>query len=133
MHYPDDFDDIVVCSKNDLLAHSPRERVALCLHRLEAEVNNGGFHQFFLNSSGELVPETLEALPVIGANETRRLLEQAVAIAFPNGYPSGVGHVQEELADFDDVSDDLEPLDSKFFAYVESLPDFVNAFLTKSS
>ncbi len=133
MRYPDDFDDIVVCGQNDLLAHPQRDRVALCLHRLEAEVNNGGFHQFFLNSSGELVPETLEALTAIGANETRRLLEQAVTIAFPNGYPSDVVQVQAELADLDDVADALEPLDTKFFTYAEPLSDLVNAYLAKGS
>lgn len=133
MRYPDDFDDIVICGRNDLLAHAPRDRVALCLHLLESEVNNGGFHQFFLNSSGELVPETLEALTAIGANATRRLLEQAVAIAFPNGYPTIAGRLQEELADLNNVSEDLEPLESKFFMYVDPLSDLVNAYLAKGA
>lgn len=133
MRYPDDFDDIVIGGRGDLLKYSPRDRVALCLHRLEAEVNNGGFHQFFFNSSGQLVPETCEALTAVGANETRRLLEQAVAIAFPNGYPADPERVREELADFDDVSDALEPLDSMFFSYFEPLSDLVNAYLAKGT
>ena len=131
MPYPDDFDDIVICSKAELLSHPPRAQVALCMHKLEAEVNNGGFHQFFLNSSGELVPETLQALTDIGATGTRQLLERAVAIAFPSGYPSSVSEVASRLAEFDDVADQLEPLDAAFYRYEEPLSELVNNFLEK--
>jgi hypothetical protein len=129
--YPDDFDDIVICSKAELVSHPLRAQVALCMHKLEAEVNNGGFHQFFLNSSGEFVPETLQALSVIGATGTKHLLERAVAIAFPSGYPSDVSEVASRLADFDDVADQLEPLDAAFYRYEEPLSDLVNQFLEK--
>jgi hypothetical protein len=47
MAYPEDFDDIVLEGLQDFLAHSASTQVALCLHQLESEVNNGGFHQFF--------------------------------------------------------------------------------------
>lgn len=131
MPYPDDFDDIVISSKAELACHPPRAQVALCMHKLEAEVNNGGFHQFFLNSSGELVPETLRALSDIGATRTKGLLEQAVAIAFPSGYPSDVSEIASRLADFDDVADQLEPLEAAFYRYEEPLSDLVNTFLEK--
>ena len=131
MPYPDDYDDIVICSKADLASHPPRTQVALCMHKLEAEVNNGGFHQFFLNSSGELVPETLQALAIIGASRTKLLLERAVAIAFPSGYPSDVSEVASRLADFEDVADQLEHLDASFFQYEDPLTDLVNTFLEK--
>src|SRR5262245_64943750 len=96
MRYPDDFDDIVLTGRAGLASHPPPMQVALCLHRLESEVNNGGFHQFFFNSSGEIVPETLEALAAIGAPKTRSLLERAVTIAFPGGYPKDVEEVRSE-------------------------------------
>ena len=131
MPYPDDFDDIVICSRAELLSHPSRAQVALCMHKLEAEVNNGGFHQFFLNSSGELVPETLQALSAIGATGTKHLLERAVAVAFPSGYPSDVSEVASRLSDFDDVADQLEPLDAAFYRYEEPLSDLVNKFLEK--
>jgi len=129
--YPDDFDDIVVCSKADLVSHAPDAQVALCMHKLEAEVNNGGFHQFFLNSSGQLVPETLQALSAIGATRTKHLLERAIAIAFPSGYPSDASDVASRIADLDDVADRLEPLDAAFYRYEEPLSDLVNNFLEK--
>jgi hypothetical protein len=129
--YPDDFDDIVISSKADLVSHPARKQVALCLHKLEAEVNNGGFHQFFGNSSGELVPETLRALDAIGAPKTKALLEQAIAVAFPSGYPSDTSEVSLKLADFDEVADGLEPLDQAFYRYQEPLSDLVNSFLER--
>ena len=131
MPYPHDFDDIVICSRKDLESHSAQVQVALCMHKLEAEVNNGGFHQFFLNSSGELVPHTLRALSAIGASRTKLLLERAVEVAFPSGYPSDASEVAASLADFDDVSEQLEPLDAAFYRYDEPLSDLVNNFLEK--
>lgn len=41
---------------------SPAERVFLCVWNLEAEVNNGGFGQFFANSAGDNALETPEGL-----------------------------------------------------------------------
>jgi hypothetical protein len=96
---------------------------------LEAQVNNGGFHQFFFNLSGEYVRETLAALEHIKAPRTQALLERAVAIAYPAGYPLDAADHQEALADYDDVADALEPLDNEFFRYTEPLPDLVNAYL----
>ena len=130
--YPESFDDIVVTGRIDLARHPVQVQVALCVHRLEAEVNNGGFHQFFLNSSAEIVPHTLHALSVIGAPRTKRLLEEAIAVAFPSGYPADPADIQAALADFDDVADELERLDSEFCLYNEPLTDLVNAYLAGS-
>ena len=52
MRYPEDFDDILIEDAQDLDGFEPGTRVACLVHALEAQVNNGGFDQFFLNSSG---------------------------------------------------------------------------------
>lgn len=131
MPYPEDFDDSVVAGRIDLERHPIPVQVALCMHRLESEVNNGGFHQFFLNSSGEIVPHTLRALSAIGAPGTKRLLEEAIAVAFPSGYPVDPAHIEAALAEIDDVADELEPIDAEFLCYNEPLSDLVNAYLAK--
>ena len=59
MGYPEDFDDLLPSNKEEFTRLPHKTQVARCIYMLEAEVNNGGFHQFFLNSSGEYVPETL--------------------------------------------------------------------------
>ena len=131
MAYPEDFDELVLSDKSDFDSLAPSTRIAYCLHQLEAEVNNGGVYQFFSNSSGEYVPETLQALSDIGAPRTRALLEQAVAIAFPGGYPADPTSFADALADFDDVADGLEPLDAQFFVYAEPLADLTNHYLAR--
>jgi hypothetical protein len=132
MNYPEDFDDLLPESKAEFARLKPHVRVAFCLHQLEAEVNNGGFHQFFSNSSGEYVRETIQALVDIGAQETCELLKRAVAIAFPSGYPSDAREYESTLADFDDVADKLDDLDQEFFRYAEPLTDLMNEYLSKS-
>lgn len=54
-------------------------RVVFNMFALDFEVNNGGFMQFFGNSSGEFVPETLEDCKMIDASKHVELLEKAVA------------------------------------------------------
>jgi hypothetical protein len=52
----------------------------------DAEVCNGGFHQFFSNSTGVLAPEALEGLRAIGLAECASLLEAAIGM-FHEPYP----------------------------------------------
>jgi len=52
-----------------------------CFH---GEVVNGGFSQFFSNSSGNWVPETMDALEQVGATLSRGLLAEAKTL-FPGG------------------------------------------------
>ena len=66
---------------------SEAEQTAYCLDCLEREVNNGGFDQFFVNSSGDTSLETITALDRLGAHHTADLVRRAVAV-FPNGDPS---------------------------------------------
>src|ERR1700722_9789222 len=56
------------------------ERLVLAIQALQREVNNGGFHQFFSNSSCQFVPVISESLRRIDCVETATLTEQAIAI-----------------------------------------------------
>lgn len=47
---------------------------------LEAEVNNGGFNQFYFNSSGQFYTHLPEALKFVGATKFAELTEQANAV-----------------------------------------------------
>jgi hypothetical protein len=55
-------------------------RLAHNLMSLESEVHNGGFVQFFGNSSGKHARETLEDCRLVGAVETAALLKRAIAL-----------------------------------------------------
>lgn len=65
----------------DVLATLPSPiRMGYTLVVLDSEVNNGGFYQFFTNSSGQVAHETLEDLRLIGAEEHAVLVETAIRL-----------------------------------------------------
>lgn len=66
---------------------SPPEQTFILVWELEAEVNNGGFHQFFFNSDGDRAVLTPAALRQIGAEHTASIVERANAM-FPGAPPT---------------------------------------------
>lgn len=60
-----------------LEALSPAEATAVGVWLLDAEVNNGGFDQYYFNTGGELAALTVQALRDIGAMQTASLLDAA--------------------------------------------------------
>jgi len=56
------------------------ERVILAIEALEREVNNGGYGQFFVNSSREYVPIIADALRSIGCPKTVEITQNALKI-----------------------------------------------------
>ena len=75
-------------AKHGFRALSNPERVFLCVWDLEAEVNNGGFSQFFDNSAGDYAAETPGALKTIGAAGMADLVERAMAVFGAAGPPT---------------------------------------------
>jgi hypothetical protein len=63
------------------------QRDALCVMNFQAELNNGGMHQYLLNSSGDFAKETADVFRRIGATEAARILEEANAFFGPRGPP----------------------------------------------
>ena len=52
----------------------------------DAEVCNGGFHQFFANSTGVLAPEAAQGFRAIGLDQCAECVESAIA-RFGDPYP----------------------------------------------
>lgn len=84
---------------------------------LEAEVSNGGFHQFFFNSTGDEALATREAIARIGPAELLELYDCALS-AFPNGKPdSDRAKRNAQLAQWGEAQFELfAPLDRTFWA-----------------
>lgn len=57
------------------------EIIVVAIEAMEREVNNGGYSQFFVNSSREYTPIIVHALLRIGCSETAKLTERAVKAA----------------------------------------------------
>jgi hypothetical protein len=62
-----------------VMAMSPGLRMVYTTWGVEAEVNNGGFSQYFENSSGRLADEALAGFRRLGATSYAGLLERAMA------------------------------------------------------
>ncbi|MEC3907835.1 DMP19 family protein [Tamlana sp. 2201CG12-4] len=101
------------------------------INELESEVNNGGFLQFFTNSSGKHTNETIESLELIGANNTKNLLEKAVEIMLKHN--ESIKNLNRkinsrelyeifetsEIYDNEVLMKELNDLDSKFYESTE--------------
>ena len=129
MIYPDDFDEIILMDLDQFATLPRQSQVACCILALEAEVGNGGLFQFFTNSSGLFVPQTLIALAEIGASKTKDLLEKAVGIAYPGGFPTDPEEY-DEVDDSDEVMEALSLLDDQFYKYDDPITDLVNKYLS---
>ena len=62
---------------------TPGQRAFVALNGLVAEVNNGGIHQYFWNSTGNLSEQVLAGLKLVGAQAHLRLFRKALKL-FPD-------------------------------------------------
>ena len=95
-------------------AMSEPERNFHLVNVLSGEVNNGGFHQYFLNSSGDCAARTRGAVQAFDA-DLARLYERALA-KFPNSSPSE--DRAERNAEMERVPDEFDAwstLDNEFY------------------
>ncbi|GAA1895358.1 DMP19 family protein [Lapillicoccus jejuensis] len=67
-------------SQRDGSRLTPDERRLVALAAARAEVNNGGLHQYFVNSSGDLVIDAIDAARCAGVPKLEALLRRAVEI-----------------------------------------------------
>jgi hypothetical protein len=119
--------------QRDELAMTPADITELA-DLLDAEVNNGGFDQFFFNSSGDYALETVEALNQIGAIRTAKLVQLACD-RFPNALPPRDIATRRALM-LEAVSPDadaFEDLDQRFYECNEPILDFIDAYKEKHS
>ncbi|MBB4128355.1 hypothetical protein GGR77_003682 [Xanthomonas translucens] len=105
-------------------ASPDKSRILFAAHWCQSEINNGGFEQFFSNSTGVLAPEGVQAFRTIGMPQTAALIEQAMA-AFGPTYPRDRDEREEALeaiwnAAGDDEAGPFGHLDDLFFDLVET-------------
>lgn len=116
--------------KEDFASQTVPQKVFSALWDVESEVNNGGFSQYFVNSSAESAHFVSDALRMIGAPKTADICERAMAAAFPAGLPKSEEAIRSAAADFsDEVLEKLEPLDQEFFSYPHNLTDLLFTYV----
>ena len=117
--------------KEEFENQSVPQRVFSSVWAVESEVNNGGFSQYFLNSSAETAAFVAEALDAIGAPRTADICRHAVECAFPNGVPPAPGAISSAAANFsEETLEKLEALDTEFFAYPHDLTELLFAYVS---
>ncbi len=121
-----------LCEYGDKLERlSEPQKMFYINQNLEREVNNGGFNQYFLNSSGDYAHETLQSLKLIGAVKTAEILRQAIS-KFPQGKVPKSRETRQEVIDKIDPSTEIwEQLDQEFFRYQENLNELNIAYIKK--
>lgn len=111
------------------LVTTPEEHTLLAVMALEREVNNGGYHQFFFNSSCEYALTVVPALKSIGCAATAALTRRAIdAFNLALLTVENIGNsISKPDPERDRVLDDLDrqfyetfEIEPKLFAFVES-------------
>lgn len=89
---------------------------------LEREINNGGFSQYFFNSTGDFASVTVQSLRTIRANITADILQTAID-QFPDKIASQNRMERQEILEkIEGVANPIwEELNQKFFAYEDDL------------
>jgi hypothetical protein len=109
------------------------EKVFHCIWQLEAEVNNGGFDQFYFNSEGDEVLDTVKSLEAIGAKHTADLVRQANAL-FGEAGPSPDRFTTQKQLDAlrDTKGKKMNELDIEFYKYKDNLEQLLEAYVSKN-
>jgi len=103
------------------------EQTVSAVEALEREVNNGGYHQFFVNTM-EFAPVIVHTLRRIGCTKAAGITEDAIAaLRLPS---LSVGEIEKVIYDDDDQRDKaLGECDHRFFEYPESIENQLFAFI----
>ena len=108
-------------------ALSQRDKILIAIWGLEADVNNGGFDQYYFNDAGDLAFFAADALEEIGARNMAAIVRAANEQFGANGPARDRTTRQEQLARLTASDEDLfAPLDDRFYDY----PDDISALLT---
>lgn len=104
-------------------ALSREETYVLAVEGLEREVNNGGYSQFFLNSSNEFAGDIVAALRAIGCPKTAEMTQQAIAALGIKGEATREAMEAVIVADDDAVKQRLAECDDRYFSNDEPIAD----------
>jgi hypothetical protein len=104
------------------------ERVVLAVEALEREVNNGGYEQFFLNSTREFAPIVVGALARIGCRRTATITQNALnALGCAELTPEAIENAIVE--ENDDRDQSFFVCDNQFFARYDDIEGHLWGFI----
>ncbi|AKQ68227.1 hypothetical protein A176_005139 [Myxococcus hansupus] len=110
----------------DFSAVPDDERDLVALWRMEADINNGGFMQFFCNWGEEICELAIEALGRVGAHGVQQCLKDMLGVVAHYGETEEMVSLSDLPAMLTDAERDrLYALDQAFWKYPEPLGKLV--------
>ena len=97
------------------------EKTFIYLDVLEDSVTNGGFIQFFFNSSGQFTHEIFQAYLAIKAENTVDILTKAIYLFPEIPVPKNLRIRQQILMEKDTNIDLWDELDTQFYKYEDNI------------
>ena len=97
------------------------EKTFIYLDVLEDSVTNGGFIQFFFNSSGQFTHEVFQAYLAIKAENTVDILTKAIYLFPVIPVPKNLRIRQQILMEKDTNIDLWDELDTQFYKYEDNI------------
>jgi hypothetical protein len=109
-------------------ALSEDERIVLAVEALEREVNNGGYSQFFLNSSSEYAGIIVDSLRRVGCPVTAGITQKAInALKLTS---SSVDQIEAAMAaENEDWDEELGRCDDSYYNSGEDIAGRLFAFI----
>ena len=109
------------------------EKTFIYVEMIENEINNGGFDQYFFNSSGDYSLEALEALKKIGALKTIKIIEDAFKIFPVNPIPKNNEKRRYILENIDEqTSIKWNELEDRFYESEENIGGLLLEYVKKN-
>ena len=114
-------------------ALSSAEHAIATVMLLWYEVGNGGFHQYFFNSTGDLAHKAPDAFREIGAPQTADVVDRANALFGSEGPNKNRRKRQAQLKAFSESHlDKLDELDKFIFDDPEDLEQLLSEFALRN-
>lgn len=125
-------DSILVAIEDRLLRKAklnPVEAVVVAVEAMEREVNDGGFAQFFANSSCEHAPMLLAALQQLGLSQTAAIVQTAMNALGATSLWRPADYEAVASAAGESTLARLSECDTEYFGAAEPIADQLFAFI----
>lgn len=106
------------------------EKTFICVWSLSGEVDNGGFEQFYFNSSGDQATAVPAELRQIGADAMADIVSRANALFGSNGPPSDLSLRRELINSLPDrIIEQFHSFDTEYYAQAAGLDTLLYNYL----
>jgi hypothetical protein len=118
-----------ITEKDDFSNLNEFEKTFIYLDILEQNVTDGGFIQFFFNSSGQFTHEVFQAYHTIKAEKTVDILTKAIYLFPEIPVPKNLRIRQQILMEKDSNIDLWDEIDTEFYKYEDNIISLTLAYV----